>query len=878
MDRVAMDERTIFNGALGRRDRGERAAYLAEACGRDEALRRRVEALLALHDDAGGSLEISPIHGDESDATAALGDEPSTDDTAELSLSFLGPSDQADCLGTLGPYEITGVIGRGGMGVVLKARDPRLRRTVAVKVLAPDRAANSVARKRFPREARAAAAVVHPHVVTIHHVDQEQDLPYLVMEFVDGVSLHRKVRKEGPLGLEHILRIGSQVADGLAAAHRQGVIHRDIKPGNILLEGGTQHVKITDFGLARAVDDPNVTRTGEVAGTPMFMSPEQAQGMRIDHRTDLFSLGGVMYTMCTGRPPFRADSPIAVLLKVRDGTPRPIRKLRPDIPEWLVKIIDRLLCKDPDARFQTAQEVFDLLRRHLDELEYRGRSQGGGAGPLVPGAPGRPGPVREPPGTTPEIPPSPGREVRPVIAPSGARSIPPSLDQFLAELKRIHRGRFDEVVNRLSTGKGPPEVARVAHELVQMKVLTAYQAEALCQGRGQELFVGPYVVLDRIGTGGMGTVFKAVHRELRAVVALKVLPPSVARSRGPAVERFRREAEALAKLQHPNIVRCFEHMKEADGAYYLVMEYVEGKNLKYLVEEVGVFPVGQAIECLLQVAKGLQAAHSLKIIHRDIKPANLILDPTNTVRILDFGLARVTVPDPWGLDQSDNAATRSILGTIPYMSPEQATGSEKADARSDIYSLGCTLHFLLTGRPPYTGRTWSEVYLAHQRARIPSLKAGRASVPDYLDDLFRRMLAKDPADRPPTMGSVIASIELTLAKLRARPASSQTIPVRCPDEPDESDFEPAVNLEVPRSERPAKPRPRRFYYTGPRLRPPERWDFQTTAKYLLLTGALIVALIILIELFLRNREEPSPSRPTPRTGHPSASVSHRADP
>jgi serine/threonine protein kinase len=859
MDCFTMDEQTIFNDALEKRDRRERAAYLAEACGRDEVLRQKVEVLLALHEQAGDFLEHSPIQQAALDSTADYDKAPSGSGVpTDLSLSFLRPSEKANCLGMLGPYEITGIIGRGAMGVVLKARDTKLNRTVAVKVLAPELADNPRARKRFPREAQSAAAVVHPHVVTIHAVGEEKNLPYLVMECVDGVSLHDKIHTEGPLELKEILRIGSEIADGLAAAHRQGLIHRDIKPANILLENGVQRVKLTDFGLARAEDDLSLTLPHEVPGTPMFMSPEQANCEHIDHRTDLFSLGSVLYTMCTGRQPFPADSAFAVMRRVCDSTPRPIRELNPDIPEWLIEIIDRLMHKNADDRFQTAQEVSDLLRQNLDELLYRVRSQCNRPAPLVPGVPSHPRPIRKSGSTIPEIPFSTSCADRLSIASSGAKSMPASLDQFLRELRLLHRGSVRELVSRLTTEKGPPDVARVAHELVRNKVLTPYQAAALYQGKGKGLLVGPYEVLDRIGTGGMGMVFKAVHREYRAVVALKVLPPSFSRKNWTVVNRFRREAESLARIHHPNIVRCFEHVKEVDGVYYLVMEYVNGRDLKFLVEKQGVFPVEQALDCLLQTAKGLQSAHSLEIIHRDIKPANLMLDRTDTIRILDFGLARVTLSDPWLPDEGDSTASRAIMGTIPYMSPEQATNSKKADARSDIYSLGCTLHFLLTGRPPYSGGTWSEMYLAHRQAPIPSLRADRRSVPDYLDALFIRMLAKDPADRPPTMASVIASIELALDKSRARPNSSQTIPIILPDDPTPSEFEPTFSLDDLKIECPAKSRRKRFYYTGPRLRPPVDWDYTLLAKYLLLTGALIVMLIVLIELLLFNARGAEP--------------------
>src|SRR5262249_12096715 len=167
-----------------------------------------------------------------------------------------------------------------------------------------------------------------------------------------------------------ILRIGMQIASGLAAAHAQGLVHRDIKPANVLLENGIERVKITDFGLARSIDDVRITQAGAVYGTPQYMSPEQAQGERVDQRSDLFSLGSVMYTMSTGRPPFRGDTTMAVLKRVCDDTPRPIREVNPDIPESLVEIVNKLSAKNPDARFQTASEIAELLSRHLAHLQH----------------------------------------------------------------------------------------------------------------------------------------------------------------------------------------------------------------------------------------------------------------------------------------------------------------------------------------------------------------------------------------------------------------------------------------------------------------------------------------------------------------------------
>ncbi len=283
--------------------------------------------------------------------------------------SYLAPTDDPHMLGRVGGYEIAGVIGSGGMGIVLKGFDAPLNRYVAIKVLAPHLALNGAARQRFAREAKAAATVVHDNVMAIHAVAEANGLPYFVMPYVPGPSLEKRLRSSGALALVEILRIGMQIASGLAAAHAQGLVHRDIKPANIMLEEGTERVRITDFGLARAVDDASLTRSGIIAGTPQYMSPEQAAGVGVDHRSDLFSLGSVLYALCTGRPPFRADTTLAVLRRVEEDRTSPIREINPDIPDWLEEIIRRLHAKHPAARFQSATEVATLLEGFLAHLQ-----------------------------------------------------------------------------------------------------------------------------------------------------------------------------------------------------------------------------------------------------------------------------------------------------------------------------------------------------------------------------------------------------------------------------------------------------------------------------------------------------------------------------
>ncbi len=289
--------------------------------------------------------------------------------SADFAVDFLEPSDDQTSLGRLGEYEIVEVVGRGGMGIVLKGFQKELHRHVAVKVLSPHLATSGAARRRFAREAQATAAVVNPHVMAIHSVNANAKLPYLVMPYVACQSLQERLDQQGLLDVKDVLRIGMQASLGLSAAHAQGLVHRDVKPANILLENNVDRVLLTDFGLARAVDDATLTRTGIIAGTPQYMSPEQANGDAVDHRSDLFSLGAVLYAMCTGRPPFRADTTFGILRRIRETAARPIREINPEIPDWLERIAMKLLAKDVAERFSSAAEVAKLLEQILAHVQ-----------------------------------------------------------------------------------------------------------------------------------------------------------------------------------------------------------------------------------------------------------------------------------------------------------------------------------------------------------------------------------------------------------------------------------------------------------------------------------------------------------------------------
>ncbi len=387
-----MNEETVFAEAIAIESPEERSKFLDSACAEDLELRKSVEKLLCLAADAGSFLEHPPLeaaagalHG--IDATILRGDGSTCDEgeasypgpldmspspqehDEQIPLGYLKPATRQDSLGRLGHYEVLEVVGRGAFGTVLRAFDEKLERIVAIKVLAPEMAATSPARKRFLREARTSAAVRHENVVAIYAVEDDP-IPFLVMEYIPGETLQKRLDDHGPLDVLHVLKIGKQIADGLAAAHAQDLIHRDIKPGNILLESSLgDRVKITDFGLARTADDASMTQSGMIAGTPMYMAPEQAEGAKLDQRADLFSFGSVLYQMLSGRPPFRAANTVAVLKRVVDDTPRPIREIIPEVPIWMCELVGHLQAKNPDERYGSAKEVSDLLGRCQAELQ-----------------------------------------------------------------------------------------------------------------------------------------------------------------------------------------------------------------------------------------------------------------------------------------------------------------------------------------------------------------------------------------------------------------------------------------------------------------------------------------------------------------------------
>jgi serine/threonine protein kinase len=334
---------------------------------------------------------------------------------------------------------------------------------------------------------------------------------------------------------------------------------------------------------------------------------------------------------------------------------------------------------------------------------------------------------------------------------------PADLEQFFRCLDASRVLTADDArkfVAGLAESKRPQTPKALAIELIKAGKLTRHQGQALLQGKIKYLTFGEYIVLDRLGRGGMGEVLKAEHRRMSRTVALKVIS-SDAMNDADAARRFQREVQAAARLIHTNIVTAFD-ASEHEGIHFLVMEYVEGRDLAAILHDLGALPVATAVDYIAQAARGLAYAHSKGVVHRDIKPGNLLVDRDGTLKILDMGLARI---DLAGTKGDELTSTGQVMGTVDYMAPEQAEDTRSADARADIYSLGCTLYRLLSGQTLYSGESVVKKILDHRGAPIPSLASVCPSAPAALDAAFRKMVAKRPQDRQQTMTDVVLELE-----------------------------------------------------------------------------------------------------------------------
>jgi serine/threonine protein kinase/Tol biopolymer transport system component len=551
--------------------------------------------------------------------------------------------------GDISHYHLLEKLGEGAMGEVYRAEDTRLKRTVALKFLAAGRVTDASLRQRFLHEAQAAASLDHSNICTVYEVDDQDGEIFIAMAYIDGPTLQKKISQR-PLQLAEAVEIAIQIGEGLEAAHERGIVHRDIKSSNILLTSRGQ-AKITDFGLATLADQTRLTQTGAIVGTPGYMSPEQARSEGADARSDLWSLGVVLYEMVSGQLPFGGNTAAAALFAILHKEPEPLTAVRSGVPLELERLVAKALAKNPAQRYQHAADILVDLRSVKRLLESRPQS--------------------------------------------------------------------------IAAEREPP-----AREAVTI---------------GQTL--GHYQLEEKLGEGGMGIVFRALDTHLGRPVAIKVL--KAGKAGAEQKKRFVLEAKAASALNHPNIVHIYD-IAESGGVDYIAMEFVEGVTLDRLISPKGM-KLNDALRMAVSIADALGKAHAAGIVHRDLKPSNIMAQPDGVVKVLDFGLAKL-LEGGAGAGASIPAEERPqsedgmIVGTLAYMSPEQAQGSV-VDSRSDIFSFGAVLYEMVTGRRAFQGPSRGATMAALLAQEPAAPGASIAGLPLELDSAILRCLRKDPRRR-----------------------------------------------------------------------------------------------------------------------------------
>lgn len=638
---------------------------------------------------------------------------------------------------SLGGYEVLRRLAAGGMAEVLLARQRlgTVERQVVIKSILPHLAGDAELVEMFMGEARLAALLQHPNVVQIYDVTLLDERPCIVMELLHGADLKTLFgalsRNRTPLDPLAVAAIGVGVAQGLGYAHRKrgldgrplGIVHRDVTPHNVFVSReGT--VKVLDFGIAKSADQIQSTRSGVVKGKVPYMSPEQVRGGDLDGRSDLFSLGVVLWEIATARRLFQRPTEVLSLQAVLDAPVDPPSKHAPGFPPQLERILLRALSRDPAERAETGEAM-------AEELETVLRAAG---------------------------------------APSTAALLARRLEECVPEGAPEPEARHDVTesvdIAEEQTAEDPTSSRR--RRLLDPR--TSRDGELVA---GREL--GRYRILSPIGRGGMGTVYHAVQQPIGRPVALKVILRSLARDQETCA-RFLREARIAASLSNPHTVTIHDFGQADDGTLYLAMELLEGEDLSQRIARDGAIPFDEACGIAAAVCRSLSEAHRKDIVHRDVKPENVFLATTDeggtAVKVLDYGLARIS-STTHGATKLTRAGV--LFGTPQYMSPEQVRGRE-IDARSDIYSVGVVLFEMLTGVPPFRGADAVTVMAAHAQtpAPDPARTGVRPVLPPELRMLLLAMLSKEPTDRPDAATAVAALRQLAGVTSNSVPPSSAT--------------------------------------------------------------------------------------------------------
>ncbi|QGJ71674.1 Hypothetical protein PBC10988_33810 [Planctomycetales bacterium 10988] len=651
-------------------------------------------------------------------------------------------------------YVLLSRISRTSTGTIFRARDP-LGRILAIKVLSSVSKQNDELLERFRREGRVAATLNHPHLAAVYDAGEEDQQVYLVMEYVEGRNLKEWIDESGTLPIGWSCECIRQAAVGLQHAFEHGVVHRNIRPENIMVGKGDlqvpPQVKIHELGLAKVMNPDlsgsTLTQAGEILGDLDYMAPEQAENpSQVDVRADLYALGCILYQMLLGRLPFVGLSEMEKLAARKTQSPPSLKENRSDVPEKLEEIIFKLISADPEKRYQKPEDLAEALAPFALQKMLG----------------------KESAANTAETSPFQSLTIEGLCSTLDHYNLMTPEDLF-----KLKQALAEE---------DNPDPHSVIGQLVQEGQLTGWQQMQLITGN-HEFYLGKYKLLELIGKGASGSVYKGSDQK-ENLYALKVLSQEQEQEE-ETIARFHREARLASVLSHPNIVST-NAAARVGGRLCLVMEFVPGRDLTYWIDHYHKrgqrLPIGWSCECVRQAALGLQHAYERGVVHRDIKPSNMLvlgegpLQPP-VIKILDMGVGSAVRED---LKGATITRAGELLGTPDYMAPEQVYSPQSADIRADIYSLGCTLFHLLVDRVPYPVERGSAIAKLTIRLKedAPPIRQFRRDIPEDLERLVAKLLDREPQNRPQTPMEVVRLIEpfaAALAEELQRPGSSFTL-------------------------------------------------------------------------------------------------------